>query len=425
MDPPVTDTLQHAESNKDEWPIRTSLPVKHTINPKDASFWGILKSNIGKNLTKISMPININEPLSALQRLCEEFEHSNYLDEAAKQDDPLLRLLNIATFAVSGYASSFCRAGRKPFNPILGETYEYVDHQKKFRLISEQVSHHPPLAAGFIESDSWEVACEVGVETKLRVNKLKLVPTGEFRLHLPKYKEHYTWGKVTTSVEDIFSGNRWVDHYGTMEIKNLTTGHWATVKFSESAMFKKERRRDVSGAIYKPRQATGGKSKEKKGPPPVYTFKGKWNGDIVCPELGNKVLFSAPMVSEDRVKEQYGFSAFACNLNALPKEGSSLQTTIAPTDSRFRPDQRMYESNKSGAQEEKLRVEQAQRDREAQNEAANSPFKPVYFKPQENMPQEGKAKGKSKADHSFRWEYQKNYWKHKESSSFESSPKLW
>jgi hypothetical protein len=33
----------------------------------------------------------------------------------------------------------------KPFNPLLGETYEYVDDN--IEVITEQVSHHPPVSA--------------------------------------------------------------------------------------------------------------------------------------------------------------------------------------------------------------------------------------------------------------------------------------
>ena len=45
----------------------------------------------------------------------------------------------MAAFAVSAYALSYYRAGRKPFNPILGETYECVREDKGFRFIAEQV----------------------------------------------------------------------------------------------------------------------------------------------------------------------------------------------------------------------------------------------------------------------------------------------
>jgi len=33
----------------------------------------------------------------------------------------------------------------KPFNPLLGETFELV--KDGFELIAEQVSHHPPITA--------------------------------------------------------------------------------------------------------------------------------------------------------------------------------------------------------------------------------------------------------------------------------------
>lgn len=46
----------------------------------------------------------------------------------------------MAAFAVSAYASTFYRAGSKPFNPVLGETYECVRPDRGFRFISEQVA---------------------------------------------------------------------------------------------------------------------------------------------------------------------------------------------------------------------------------------------------------------------------------------------
>lgn len=45
----------------------------------------------------------------------------------------------IATFAISAYASTYHRAGSKPFNPVLGETYECDRPDKGFRFIAEQV----------------------------------------------------------------------------------------------------------------------------------------------------------------------------------------------------------------------------------------------------------------------------------------------
>lgn len=49
-----------------------------------------------------------------------------------------MRILKVAAFAVSGYASS---EGRhcKPFNPLLGETYEADYPEKGVRFFSEKV----------------------------------------------------------------------------------------------------------------------------------------------------------------------------------------------------------------------------------------------------------------------------------------------
>lgn len=49
-----------------------------------------------------------------------------------------MRILNVAAFAVSGYA---CTDGRncKPFNPLLGETYEADYPDMGLHFISEKV----------------------------------------------------------------------------------------------------------------------------------------------------------------------------------------------------------------------------------------------------------------------------------------------
>lgn len=90
------------------------------------------------------MPVYFNEPISFLQRFAEDLSYNEILLKAAQERDPLLRLAYIASFAVTSYTSSEFRT-MKPFNPLLGETFEL--EKDGFRLISEQVSHHPPISA--------------------------------------------------------------------------------------------------------------------------------------------------------------------------------------------------------------------------------------------------------------------------------------
>lgn len=115
---------------------RKAIPVRpnHSLN-----LWSIMKNCIGKELTKIPMPVNFNEPLSMLQRMTEEFEYAHILHKAATIEDSLEQLVYVAAFSVTCYATTSNRTN-KPFNPLLGETYE-CDRKSDlgWRAISEQV----------------------------------------------------------------------------------------------------------------------------------------------------------------------------------------------------------------------------------------------------------------------------------------------
>jgi len=70
------------------------------------------------------LQVNFNEPLSMLQRMMEEMLYANpLLDKAAACKTTLEEITYVATFSTSSYAHSMVRVG-KPFNPMLGETYE-------------------------------------------------------------------------------------------------------------------------------------------------------------------------------------------------------------------------------------------------------------------------------------------------------------
>lgn len=99
---------------------RTTIPDKLNQGP---NLWSFLKNCVGKELTKIPMPVNFNEPLSMLQRMTEDFEYAHLLHKAAKIENSCDQLVLIAGFAVSSYSTTAKRTG-KPFNPLLGETYE-------------------------------------------------------------------------------------------------------------------------------------------------------------------------------------------------------------------------------------------------------------------------------------------------------------
>lgn len=62
----------------------------------DFSLWSVLKNCVGKELSKITMPVVFNEPLSFLQRMLEYLEYAHLLRLASEQTDPVARMEHIA-----------------------------------------------------------------------------------------------------------------------------------------------------------------------------------------------------------------------------------------------------------------------------------------------------------------------------------------
>ena len=115
---------------------------------------------IGKDMTRMTLPVSFNEPTSLLQRVAEDMEYADLLDIAASRASSAERMVYVAGFAASEYASTIGRVA-KPFNPLLGETFEYARPDKGYRFFVEQVSHHPPIGAVCAESANWDyyVSC--------------------------------------------------------------------------------------------------------------------------------------------------------------------------------------------------------------------------------------------------------------------------
>ncbi|XP_077078695.1 oxysterol-binding protein-related protein 6-like isoform X3 [Siphateles boraxobius] len=201
---------------------RTVLPA-HSTDNSHIGILTILYNNIGKDLSRVSMPVALNEPLSLLQRVSEELEYSELLDIANHIDDPYKRMVYVAAFSISGYAWASWRNRYKPFNPVLGETYENVREDRGFRYVAEQVSHHPPLSAIHAESDNFSFWQDQRWKYKFWGKSVEIVSTGMVNVTLPNYGDHYEWNKVVTCIHNVFSPDRWLEHYGDVVIRNLNS----------------------------------------------------------------------------------------------------------------------------------------------------------------------------------------------------------
>lgn len=97
-----------------------------------------------------------------------------FLIRAAECTDSYEQMAYVAAFTISSYSTTATRTG-KPFNPLLGETFE-CDRTDDlgWRAISEQVSHHPPMLAQHCEGKKWRCWQEFTMASKFRGKYLQV-----------------------------------------------------------------------------------------------------------------------------------------------------------------------------------------------------------------------------------------------------------
>lgn len=59
------------------------------------------------------------------------FEYNHIIDLAAVDPNPAKRVALLAIFNITSVTNAV-RTNKKPFNPLLGETYEFSGHNFKF-----------------------------------------------------------------------------------------------------------------------------------------------------------------------------------------------------------------------------------------------------------------------------------------------------
>jgi len=403
--------------------IRTRLKMDADNRPK-ISLWGILKSMVGKDMTKMTLPVSFNEPTSLLYRCGEDMEYADLLDLAADRTDSIERLLYVAAFAASEYASTIGRVA-KPFNPLLGETFEYVRPDKNYRFFIEQVSHHPPIGAAWAESPKWTYYGESAVKSKFYGRSFDINPLGTWFLRLRPTaggkEDFYTWKKVTSSVVGIITGNPVVDNYGPMEIKNWTTGEICHIEFkargwkASSAYHIAGKVVDAEGRV---RFSMGGRwnSKIYARFTPGYEATVEDPGDNESVYRGNisdaQKAFLLWQANPRPEGIPFNLTPFVLTFNHIDDK---LKPWLAPTDSRFRPDQRAMEDGEYDfAATEKNRLEEAQRARRREREARGEEFVPAWF-----------TKARCEITGEEYWKFNGEYWKRRSKAGPEGDPHAW
>jgi len=421
-DPPPGESLQGPACRRPRLPV--PQPDKVNLN-----LWSYLKQCIGKELTKITMPVHWNEPLSLLQRITEYMNYAHLLRSAPTLTDPVERLQQVATFAVSALASNHLRMG-KPFNPLLGETYQL--EEEGYRIVCEQVCHHPPVSAfhaeGGEQGRDYIFHGSIYPKVKFWGKSIEFQPKGVLTVQFPLTGEMFTWSNVNCVVHNIVVGSLWMEHTGTMEILCHQTGLKAVLSFKPGGWFSgdtdlhcvegfiidrdKTKQRFLYGrwteflCSAEPANlvATLGCKLEKVSPDASNLSK---HPPLLLGAVpGSRILWeAAPRPPDSDI--YYNFSTFTMGLNE-----ASQGAHLAPTDCRHRPDIRALEEGEldlAAASKEFLETKQREFRKEFKNKKESDWWTPRWF-----------AQGKNPATGEDDWRFTGDFW----SGDYSKSPQI-
>lgn len=243
---------------------------------------GIVKEIIGsviKNIASglgavsISLPVRIFEPRSAGERFIDKFSFANlFLNSAALLDNPVERLKKVMAFAVSGLYLGAKQ--EKPFNPLLGETFQgtFPDGTE---IYVEHTSHNPPRDHFDIMGKGYRMWGYIELDGTLSFNTL----TGEIRgstfVYFNKGGQIIKFTQPKFKLGGMMTGDRTLNYEGEFEFRDQKNSLYGAIRIGDdknkwAIKKKKIKKDDLVGKIWSFNYETG-----KQGSPLV-TVYGSW-----------------------------------------------------------------------------------------------------------------------------------------------------
>ncbi|ETV74361.1 hypothetical protein, variant [Aphanomyces astaci] len=250
----------------------------------------------GKLAVRLSLPIRLFEPRSLLERIPDAWAYApTLLAKAAHATEALDRLQHVMAFVVAGL--HFCVGQSKPFNPILGETYQST-FPDGTSVYLEHVQHHPPVSAYYVEGPLklFTLSGQCEFEAHLAANTLVNAQTGtvkvqfangsEVQYAMPKFKMH-----------GVVLGERMFEFTGECHFHDVSSDLRGTLDMDGNSSFLgRSHHDDITGTIVAP--ATKGAK-----PHVVAKLTGSWlnhlhaNGVVLWDMATSPVYLHVPVAT--------------------------------------------------------------------------------------------------------------------------------
>ncbi|XP_020601785.1 oxysterol-binding protein-related protein 11-like isoform X2 [Orbicella faveolata] len=249
---------------------------------------------LGMDLTKVVLPTFILEPRSLLEMFADFFAHPDLfvkIPDGLTAEDRILAVLEF--YLTSFHAGRKGALAKKPYNPILGETFHcswkvpstsnpkqtsansVIDHTTtatddgKITFVAEQVSHHPPISGFYAECPSKKLCFNAHIWTKSKFYGMSIgvVNQGVGVISLLEHNEDYVITFPSTYCRSILTFP-WVELGGKVHITCAKTGYNASVTFHTKPFYGGKLHR-VTGEV---KNTSTGRV--------ICKVNGEWNGKI-------------------------------------------------------------------------------------------------------------------------------------------------
>ncbi|KAK2767793.1 Oxysterol binding protein [Arachnomyces sp. PD_36] len=280
------------------------------VPPSSRGSWSSFLKSIASfngDLSSLTAPPFILSSTSLVEYSAYWAEHPEIFIAPASEPDPAKRALLVLKWFLSTLHQQYCSRSeklgseKKPLNPFLGELFigKWGDEKGEVgetRLISEQVSHHPPVTAYSIWNEKHGVELQGYNAQKASFSstiQVKQIGHALFSIKAPGddsgKRESYLITLPSLHIESLIYGTPFVELNKYTQIAS-STGYMAKIDFSGKGWLS-GKKNTFNAILYNEREG------EKK---PLYTAEGQWSEGFVLKDAKTKKQIDKYSVKENK-----------------------------------------------------------------------------------------------------------------------------
>ncbi|XP_026157622.1 oxysterol-binding protein-related protein 11 [Mastacembelus armatus] len=211
---------------------------------------------LGMDLTRVVLPTFILEKRSLLEMYADFMSHPDLFVAITDGSSPEDRMVRFVEYYLTSFHEGRKGAiAKKPYNPIIGETFHCSwkvprspeasnepsqgsldtaasKDPYQVRFVAEQVSHHPPVSGFYAECQERRMCVNTHVWTKSKFMGMSIGVSmiGEGCLYLLEHDEEYTFTLPCAYARSILTVP-WVELGGKVNITCSKSGYSAVITF--------------------------------------------------------------------------------------------------------------------------------------------------------------------------------------------------